>query len=65
MRALNELAELRRLVKHAEKQIEAQRELIDGLVQLGVPAQIAEEALQVLRRLLSDLHGRLKVLTAA
>lgn len=65
MRTLNELAELRRLVQQAEKQIEAHLELIEGLIRLGIPAQIAEEALRVTRRLASELHGRLKILTAS
>ena len=61
---LNELAEWRRLVKQAEKQIGVQFEMIEGLIRLGIPPHMAE-ALRVMRRLASDLQGRLKDLTAA
>jgi len=65
MKTMNELAELRRLVQQAERQIEAQLAMIDGLMRLGIPAHMAEDVLSRTRRLASELQGRLKVLTAA
>jgi hypothetical protein len=65
MDEINHLQGLRRLAKQADAQISAQLEMIDGLIRSGLPSDAAEEALRAMRRVAADLHGRLKVLTAA
>ena len=61
----NHIQALRRLTKQADAQISAQLEMIDGLMRAKIPTNAADEALRAMRRTAADLHGRLKVLTAA
>lgn len=61
----NQLQALRRLAKQADALVTAQLEMIDGLMRAKLPTEAAEEALRAMRRTAADLHGRLKVLTAA
>ena len=61
----NHIQALRRLAKQADAQISAQLEMIDGLMRVKLPTDAADEALRAMRRTAADLHGRLKVLTAA
>ena len=61
----NQLQALRRLAKQADALVSAQLEMIDGLMRAKLPTEAAEEALSAIRRTAADLHGRLKVLTAA
>jgi len=65
MSEANHLQELRRLAKQADAQIAAQLQLIDGLMRAKLPIEDADQALKAMRRVAADLHGRLKVLTAA
>jgi hypothetical protein len=65
MSETNHLRTLRRLAKQADAQISAQLEMIDGLMRAELPTDAADEALRAMRRTAMDLHGRLKVLTAA
>ena len=65
MGEVNQLQVLRRLARQADALVSAQLEIIDGLLRAKLPAEEAEEALMALRRTAADLHGRLKVLTAA
>ena len=61
----NHIQALRRLAKQADAQVAAQLEMIDGLMRVKLPTDTADEALRAMRRTAADLHGRLKVLTAA
>ena len=61
----NHLHALRRLAKQADAQVSLQLEIINGLMRSGLPTETAEEALRAMRRTAADVHGRLKVLTAA
>jgi hypothetical protein len=65
MSETNHLQTLRRLAKQADAQISAQLEMIDGLMRAGLPTDAADKALRAMRRAAMNLHGRLKVLTAA
>jgi hypothetical protein len=65
MSETNHLQTLRRLAKQADAQVSAQLEMIDGLMRAELPTDTADEALRAMRRTAMDLHGRLKVLTAA
>ena len=61
----NQLQALRRLAKQADALVSAQLEMMDGLIRAKLPTEAAEVALSAMRRTSADLHGRLKVLTAA
>jgi hypothetical protein len=61
----NQLQALRRLAKQADALVSAQLNMIDGLMRAKLPTEGAEAALSAMRRTVADLHGRLKVLTAA
>ena len=61
----NQLQALRRLAKQADALVSAQLDMIDGLMRAKLPTEGAEEAPSAMRRTVADLHGRLKVLTAA
>jgi len=65
MGEINHLQALRRLAKQADGQISAQLEMIEGLIRMSLSTEQAEAALKAMRRTAADLHGRLKVLTAA
>ena len=65
MSETNHLQALRRMAKQADAQISTQLQLIDSLMRAKLPTKEADEALRAIRRVAADLHGRLKVLTAA
>jgi hypothetical protein len=65
MSETNHSQALRRMAKQADAQISTQLQLIDSLMRARVPTKDADEALRAMRRVAADLHGRLKVLTAA
>ena len=64
MEHTNHLAELRHLVRQAEEQVATQIQMIDRMERAGLSTADAQDVLQEMRRTVSDLHGRLKILTA-
>ena len=55
-----DIEEARRLAKQAEGQVASQLEMIERMKRSGLSTAIAEEALQTKRRIVDQMHARLK-----
>jgi hypothetical protein len=58
-----EIQEVQRLAEQAEAQVATQRDMIERMKHAGLSTEIADEALRTMRKIVVQMHERLRTLT--
>jgi transcription initiation factor TFIIIB Brf1 subunit/transcription initiation factor TFIIB len=58
-----EIEEAQRLAKQAEAQVASQMEMIERMTRSGLSTDVAEEALRTMRKIVDQMHARLRSMT--
>jgi len=58
-----DIDEAQRLSKQAEQQVASQQEMIARMHRAGLSTDVAEEALRTIRKIVEQMHARLRTMT--